>query len=91
MTRETRQYLSRVRNAQDAILNHKNSSENKASLEVIASTSSITGDPTISVCAHLHEDVDCIASEYANIWPWRTAEEIEKELAAVSKLIGFTI
>ena len=91
MTQEFRQYLSRLRKAQDAILNHKNSSEKKASLGVTASTSRSTGEPTISVCAHLHEDVDCIASEYAQIWPWHTAEEIEKELAAVSKLIGFTI
>jgi len=91
MTRETRKYLSRVRKAQDAILNGKNTSEKKASLEVDCSLSCNTNEPLITLYAHLNEHTECVACEAAHIWPWYTAEEIEAQLSKVSQLIGYEI
>jgi hypothetical protein len=92
MTRETRQYLSRIRKAQDAILNGKANKE--ASLQCIVSTDLEEGKRAIiTVYAHCTPDQNgdrpC---ESAHIWfGLYSTEEMEAELAECSKLIGITI
>ena len=89
MTREFRQYLSRIRKAQDAILNRKNNSEKSASLSLEVTHSPNTNDDVINVWGHLSEGVKCLAVKSATIASFN--HQIEEQLAEVSKLIGWPI
>lgn len=92
MTRETRHYLSRIRKAQDAILNGK--ANNGVTLHCAVSTDiNEDGRASITVYAHGSEDANGERQcESAHLWfGLFTTEEMEAELAECSKLIGITI
>lgn len=89
MTRETRQYLSRVRKAQDAIMNHK--ATDGASLAVECDIYSDGVTPIITVSAWLNKGSKLIKSAYAHFWPAYSVEEFEADLAKCSQVIGYEI
>lgn len=90
MTRETRQYLSRIRKAQDAILNGK--ANKGTSLHVDVALDDDDDRTVITVYAHSGRYSDDRKCESANLWfGLYTTEEMEAELAECSKLIGVTI
>lgn len=89
MRQETKQYLSRVRKAQDAILNGKNTSKKSASLSLEVTKAPFSNENVINVWGYLSDGTDCLAVKNATIASFNP--KADEELAEVSALIGYPI
>jgi len=91
MRQELKKIVSRVRKAQDAILNGKNT-DRTASLSIDADWSTWIDKPYIIIWAHNHHEPNqCTAAEELLFNEYTTPEEAEERLKVLSEVIGYEI